>query len=466
MTNNQSDLLIQIDQTISKQFTSSYHESFNITEYYNEIYNETTNFVIPEGNLFIFNQCSSESGVIIDFMGNGSLQIVNSDFYYTQLRGNLEVEIADSTLAYTEIFDKCIIILRNTILQQYFAFGNTTSKLFYCYPSKLFDGSPIPSSISSGTMIKAGGYSRIILIEAISSRPCEVNTALCGRKIIPWSSLWGVGPAGLIWLIEIPLENEDGIEALLAGKVCMEFYVEGFNPHPTIKSENISAQLYVDDILEQKMDVISDNTNWNWHIQYKLDTSKYTLDNHTLGLVVNDSESENSMSVITQFIEEHTLSKPIMVYPTGGERLAGIVTIEWNTSRDSYNHSITYSLYYSQYEFGQLWRTLATGISSTTYEWDTRVLPDRNTYRLKAIATCAEGLTAESTETSFFSINNTQTDKITTTSPSTTLSYSSTQSETTITYPAIVPFLDITGVIGILFSMTTVVIIIRRHQIG
>ncbi|MFX1506639.1 MAG: hypothetical protein ACFFDC_11100 [Promethearchaeota archaeon] len=474
ITNNPSDFLIREDKSTSKRSYGFYHEPFDVTEYYNETYNETKFFTIQEGDLFYFNQCSSEEDIEIFLEGNGSLLIVNSNFYYIHLSGDLEIDIQNSTIVYTEISDSCHSILRHSIVQQYFAYDNTTSKLLCCYVSKLFDGSPILISISSGRMIRAEGYSRIILIEATNFPHYNVlDTDLSHQKISPAVYLWGVGPAGLIWIINTPLENEGSIEATLAGKVNMEIYVEGFNSHPTSRSENISAQLYVDDIPDQKTDVLSDDNNWNWQIPYQLDTTAYTLNNHTLRLFVNNSQAENWVSLNTQFIKEHALSKPIMVYPTGGERLDAIVTIEWRASNDSYNHSITYSLYYSKYQFSQQWRTLTTGISLTTYDWDTRVLPNRNSYRLKVVATCAEGLTAESAETGLFSINNTLTNSITTSPTRTSTEMSSREindsSITTSHYSKPLlnfqPLLQFVGLSGVLVFIVTLVIITRRYQI-
>jgi hypothetical protein len=74
--------------------------------------------------------------------------------------------------------------------------------------------------------------------------------------------------------------------------------------------------------------------------------------------------------------------------------LSGIVTISWTAALDSLGHKITYAIFYSL--DGNTWISLSSGITNTTYNWDTRNLEtDESTYVIKIVATCSEGFTVE-----------------------------------------------------------------------
>ena len=137
----------------------------------------------------------------------------------------------------------------------------------------------------------------------------------------------------------------------------------------------------------------------------------------------------------------HALSIPLVTNPNGDETLNGTVTITWQASTDSWSHSVSYDLYYSN-DSGITWSLLAKGLTTTSYQWNTNSIPDGTTYRVKVVAKDGKGLTAEDTSTTDFTIMNapsTMTSMPTTTSPqssstTTTLtSSSSTSSETSST---------------------------------
>lgn len=92
----------------------------------------------------------------------------------------------------------------------------------------------------------------------------------------------------------------------------------------------------------------------------------------------------------------HLLSRPRLLYPTGGEQLEGTITVKWCSVTDFSGHSVSYTLYYSDYEKGP-WEELATDLTTSEYEWDTTTIEDdwSSWLYLKVVAECSEGLTSE-----------------------------------------------------------------------
>ncbi len=87
----------------------------------------------------------------------------------------------------------------------------------------------------------------------------------------------------------------------------------------------------------------------------------------------------------------HKVSTPVLINPNGGEILSGMITIQWAMSIDSWDHNISYTLFYSS-DNGFSWNLLQTGLSVTTYDWDTNTVADGSEYLIQVIANCSEGL--------------------------------------------------------------------------
>ncbi|UCE12180.1 MAG: right-handed parallel beta-helix repeat-containing protein [Candidatus Heimdallarchaeota archaeon] len=111
----------------------------------------------------------------------------------------------------------------------------------------------------------------------------------------------------------------------------------------------------------------------------------------------------------------HNILNPTVVYPNGGETLSGVVTIQWEAATDSWGHAVTYSVYYST-DAGNTWVQLVSGYSSTSYTWNTTVLPDHSNYMAKVVATCSENLTAYDISDTTFTIQKLSVDIISPTS--------------------------------------------------
>ncbi|MFW9996525.1 MAG: SBBP repeat-containing protein, partial [Candidatus Odinarchaeota archaeon] len=100
------------------------------------------------------------------------------------------------------------------------------------------------------------------------------------------------------------------------------------------------------------------------------------------------------------------ISTPKIKYPTAGTIANGTITIEWSAASDIFNHSITYSVYYSPDE-GATWTLLASGLTSTSYPWDTNTVPNGFSYLIKVVVTCSGGSSIESISDEPFTIQNT-----------------------------------------------------------
>ncbi len=70
--------------------------------------------------------------------------------------------------------------------------------------------------------------------------------------------------------------------------------------------------------------------------------------------------------------------------PTGGE-LLGVVEVSWNAA-DEDSNNLSFTVLYSP-DGGATWNALTTGLTGTTYAWDTAGLPAGNQYMVRVMAT-------------------------------------------------------------------------------
>ncbi|UCG03919.1 MAG: hypothetical protein JSW11_08015 [Candidatus Heimdallarchaeota archaeon] len=98
---------------------------------------------------------------------------------------------------------------------------------------------------------------------------------------------------------------------------------------------------------------------------------------------------------VQETLQEHQLTPPTIIYPTGDEILLGIIRIKWTEAIDSQGHTVLYTVFYCQH--GLDWRALKNDIQTTYYDWDTRN-SKWGDYYIKVEARCSVGLTSESPE--------------------------------------------------------------------
>jgi len=91
----------------------------------------------------------------------------------------------------------------------------------------------------------------------------------------------------------------------------------------------------------------------------------------------------------------HEIDSPTIIYPLDEEIINGTITIKWEPSEDSFDHSITYSVAYSNND-GTSWINLTSGTSVLSYSWDTLTVSDGDNYQIKIVATCEYGAFADS----------------------------------------------------------------------
>jgi hypothetical protein len=118
------------------------------------------------------------------------------------------------------------------------------------------------------------------------------------------------------------------------------------------------------------------------------------------GLVYVIEEAEGRIKIYTPSIPE-----PTVIYPNGGETLNGTVWIQWTPSIDSFNNSITYSVYYSANN-GKSWKILESGLKTTSYNWDTTALLYGVKYRIKVEAYSSIGSASGDISDDVFTIAN------------------------------------------------------------
>lgn len=133
-------------------------------------------------------------------------------------------------------------------------------------------------------------------------------------------------------------------------------------------------------------------------------------DNNSDGIVDNPYIIENSMyglpgtkdlypqTTPNNPVLIHYISKPKILFPLSRAILLGTVsiTVEWRAIIDFWGHDISYSVSYSP-DSGSTWIEFASGLTSTSMEWNTTSLSGSTYYRLRVVATCSEGFTSEDT---------------------------------------------------------------------
>jgi parallel beta-helix repeat protein len=106
------------------------------------------------------------------------------------------------------------------------------------------------------------------------------------------------------------------------------------------------------------------------------------------------------------YFPTHELTEPTVIFPNGGEKLSGEITILWNESVDSWDHEVTYDIWWS-WDRGVLWEQIAWDVTETTFTVDsTTVLHDGQNNLFKVIAKDGRGMTAEDTSDDRFVIKN------------------------------------------------------------
>lgn len=171
--------------------------------------------------------------------------------------------------------------------------------------------------------------------------------------------------------------------------------------------------------------------------------------------------------------QSHFLLSPLVIHPYGGEILSMDVTIAWMSSVDSWDHEITYTVYYSA-DGGNHWITLESNLTTTSYIWNTFNVINGVNYSVKVNASCTEGFWATNLSNNPFTIQNAvpttsltpTTQKPISTTTTTTSPIPITTSTQADTPSNILPILQILELGAILFFVATLLIVYQRQRIN
>ncbi|MFX1548682.1 MAG: fibronectin type III domain-containing protein, partial [Promethearchaeota archaeon] len=147
-----------------------------------------------------------------------------------------------------------------------------------------------------------------------------------------------------------------------------------------------------------------------------------------------------------------------LLSPIGGEAYFGRVTIQWSRAEDIFTHNVTYTVSYSA-DNGSSWVNLATNLTNTTFVWDSTTVEDGEQYLIRVNASCSEGSWHTVTSNDTFTIDNVPPSKTSSTTPSP----SSTDSDTPLN---LLPLIQVIGLGSIFVFVVSLVIIIRKRQLG
>ncbi|MHA1971558.1 MAG: NosD domain-containing protein [Candidatus Hodarchaeales archaeon] len=155
-------------------------------------------------------------------------------------------------------------------------------------------------------------------------------------------------------------------------------------------NHNITYTLVYQEINDSTWLVLAENISTT---SYTFDTLALSDGSYNLRVIAYCSNNLSSFTDVAITIQNHLLSQPTFLSPVVGETISGFYLISWQQSIDTFNHSVTYSLLYSDDQIN--WSSLSQELDTTTYLWNTTAIPNGD-YWLKVIATCLEGLSNSS----------------------------------------------------------------------
>jgi len=121
------------------------------------------------------------------------------------------------------------------------------------------------------------------------------------------------------------------------------------------------------------------------------------LTNNQGSIAISDANTYSQIALMTtrhedaypyatwNYSAEVFVPTPTVISPNGGEIWSGTQNITWTASTDPDGDPITYEIEYS-YDGGGTWNPLASGISETSYSWNTTAHPDGSNYLIRVRA--------------------------------------------------------------------------------
>ncbi|MHA1947476.1 MAG: right-handed parallel beta-helix repeat-containing protein [Candidatus Hodarchaeales archaeon] len=130
----------------------------------------------------------------------------------------------------------------------------------------------------------------------------------------------------------------------------------------------------------------ADNTPWSTSQAFDNGSNNVFVNNFWknwsgIGSYACDGSAGNGDS--SPLMNPFHISEPSITAPTAGTLpLTGNVSIQWTAASDIFDHSLTYSVFYSANDGGS-WSTLASGLTTTNYALDTTTIVNGTSILLK-----------------------------------------------------------------------------------
>ncbi|MFX0091418.1 MAG: SBBP repeat-containing protein [Candidatus Hodarchaeota archaeon] len=153
-------------------------------------------------------------------------------------------------------------------------------------------------------------------------------------------------------------------------------------------------------------------THYTWDTTTVPNGSKYLM--KIIATFSTGFTTENTSNAPFTIDNLHFFTPPTIIYPNGGEILKGTALIQWTSANDSLGYEVSYAVSYSA-DNGLTWNVLTLTHPQTYYPWDTTTVAGGTTFLVKVVAFSAGGLNATDTSDSTFTIQNSSTMVITTT---------------------------------------------------
>ena len=148
--------------------------------------------------------------------------------------------------------------------------------------------------------------------------------------------------------------------------------------------------------------LIQDNiasTTYNWDTTTVPDGATYTL--QVIAYCSGGLHSPFTLNGVFEIRNTpHTLTQVVLQTPNGGETISGFFTVTWSAVTDSWDHHVTYSLYYSN-NSGSSWNAMVSNLDTTEYTWNTSSLLAGTQYLVKVVANCSDLFTEDSSNEIF-----------------------------------------------------------------
>lgn len=112
---------------------------------------------------------------------------------------------------------------------------------------------------------------------------------------------------------------------------------------------------------------------------------------------------EVTQTVGTFAIHQHALTRPVVQYPNGGEKINQSALIQWSEAVDTLSYNVYYKVEYSP-DDGESWITLAKDMVDNSLEWETELVIKGESFLVRVTATSAGGPVTEDTSDDVFSL--------------------------------------------------------------